>query len=62
MSKVVLLFLLFVLASNQALACTVCVTGKEEARFAYYFTTGLLSLLPLAMIGGIIFTVIKKSK
>ena len=45
-----------------ALACSVCPTGKDEARSAYYGTTVLLSLLPLFMVGGLIFYVVKKSR
>lgn len=51
----------FVVA-HPALACSVCAVGKEESRGAYYFTTAFLSLLPLAMIGGIVYTIVKKSR
>ena len=43
-------------------ACSVCVTGKEESRAAYYFTTALMSLVPLGMIGGVVYYVAKKSR
>jgi len=51
-----------VFSAHAAWACSVCATGKEEARFAYYGTTALLSLLPLAMIGGVVVYIVKKSR
>ncbi len=36
-----------------ALACPSCVNTQEENRVAYLVTTAFLSLLPLAMMGGI---------
>lgn len=43
-------------------ACSVCVTGKEEARGAYYATTAILSFLPLIMIGALVRYLIKRSR
>ncbi len=37
-----------------ALACPICFSGKADALPAYFGTAALLSVLPLAMIGGII--------
>lgn len=54
------LFSVFVLGTVSAQACSVCFIGDENSRFAYYFTTGLLSLLPLAMIGSLAFYIAKK--
>ncbi len=34
-------------------ACPVCGVGKEGARFAFIFTTGLLTFVPLIMIGSV---------
>lgn len=45
-----------------ASACSVCGTGKEEARVAYWATTAILSFLPLVMIGGLIYYILKRSK
>lgn len=45
-----------------AQACSVCGVAKEEARTAYYATTAVMSLAPLAMIGGLVFYLIKKLK
>ncbi len=39
----------------QADACPVCFDAKEETRWAFYFSTALLSVLPLSMVGGVIF-------
>lgn len=36
-------------------ACPVCGAGPEESQGAYIAMTALLSLLPLALMGGIVF-------
>jgi hypothetical protein len=38
---------------DAAAACSVCYAGAEESRKAFLFTTVLLSLLPISMIGGL---------
>jgi hypothetical protein len=38
---------------DSALACSACYGGAEESRKAFLFTTVLLSLLPISMIGGL---------
>ena len=38
---------------DAAAACSVCYAGAEESRKAFLFTTVLLSVLPLAMIGAL---------
>lgn len=35
-------------------ACSVCFSGRDEARTAYVLTTVLLSLLPLICVGGLV--------
>ena len=35
------------------LACSVCGAGQEGTEWAYLAMTGIVSLLPLAMIGGV---------
>jgi hypothetical protein len=40
-----------VLSPDAASACSVCYVGAEESRRAFLFTTVLLSLLPIGMIG-----------
>lgn len=37
--------------SSAALACTVCGVGKEESRLAFIITTGILTFVPLIMVG-----------
>ena len=39
---------------TQADACPVCFNAKEETRWAFYFSTAFLSLLPLSIVGGVI--------
>jgi heme/copper-type cytochrome/quinol oxidase subunit 2 len=38
---------------DAAAACSVCYAGAEESRKAFLFTTVLLSVLPLGMIGAL---------
>lgn len=45
--------LLLSMAPSLAAACPVCIEQRAAARGAYFNTTVLLSLLPLAFIGGI---------
>jgi len=45
-------FALALFLPRLAPACSVCFSGRDEARTAYVLTTVLLSLLPLAMVGG----------
>jgi len=61
--RVVLLVLgaLFAVCA-QAWACPSCAVASEKARFAYYATTGFLSLLPLAMVGSVVYYVARKGK
>lgn len=48
--------------SPVALACTVCGAGQEGTEWAYVAMTGVVSLLPLAMIGGVAFWLFRASK
>ncbi|MBT3480837.1 MAG: hypothetical protein HN457_05330 [Opitutales bacterium] len=50
------------LAIQASHACSVCAVANEEARYAYYATTALLTFLPLLMIGGVVFYIAKKSR
>lgn len=53
-----LFFTLSVLiAPSSLLACSVCFTAKEETLNAYYGTAIMLSILPVAMVGGLVFWV-----
>ena len=43
-------------------ACSVCFVASDEARGAYYATTAVMSLLPLCMIGAVVYYLIKKTR
>ena len=45
------LLLCVALSPEAASACSVCSAGNEESRKAFLFTTVLLSLIPIGMIG-----------
>lgn len=45
-----------------AAACPVCFDRDDEARIAFLATTGLLTLLPLGMVGGAVVWVRKRSR
>jgi hypothetical protein len=51
------LFALLLLAPDVARACSVCFSGTDETRLMFLLTTGLLTFLPLALIGGLVFYV-----
>ena len=47
---------LLVVAPRLAAACSVCSAGRdEENRIAFIVTTAFMSLLPLLLIGGLVF-------
>lgn len=46
--------LLTLLASSPALACAVCGAGDDPAKGSYLGMSIVISLLPLAMLGGIV--------
>ncbi len=49
-------------AAHSSFACSVCAVANEETRYAYYATTAFLTLLPLFMIGGIVYYIAKKGR
>jgi hypothetical protein len=55
-------FLLSLLASSPALACAVCGAGDEPQRGTYVVMSVVISLLPLAMLGGIVGYVVMKHR
>ncbi len=59
--KVISLFMLLG-ASLNLNACSVCFSSKEGARYAYYGTTVLLSLVPLFMVGFFVRWAYKRAK
>lgn len=53
--RAALLATLLLLAPRVSQACAVCMSGREEAsQWAFIGTTIALSLLPLALIGGMV--------
>jgi len=47
---------------DAAAACSVCYAGAEESRKAFLFTAVLLSLLPLSMIGALVWLVWRSAR
>jgi hypothetical protein len=47
-----LIVILLVSFSQPLWACAVCGVGKEESRWAFIATTGLLTIVPLIMLIG----------
>lgn len=45
-----------------AYACPVCFDRDDEARIAFLATTGLLTLLPLGMVGGFVMWIRKRGR
>lgn len=45
-----------------ARACSVCFVAEEETRVAFLVTTGLLTLLPLAFAGGVVWWLVKRAR
>jgi hypothetical protein len=43
-------------------ACSVCGAGQDGTEWAYLAMTGVISLTPLAMIGGVAFWLYRASK
>ncbi len=54
--------LLCLAATKAAQACAVCSVTNEASRYAYYGTTVFLTLLPLFMIGGVVYYIAKKGR
>ena len=51
------------MAPKAAAACAVCMAGNDEAnRDAFLITTGLLSVLPPALIGGAVWWLRKRAR
>jgi hypothetical protein len=57
-----LLFLLLMTEGKAAFACAVCGTAIEASRKAFIFSTAILSLAPLIMIGGLIYYVFRANR
>lgn len=50
------------LGAEGARACSVCFVAEEETRVAFLVTTGLLTLLPLAFAGGVVWWLVKRAR
>ncbi len=46
----------------RALACSVCFLAQEETRVAFVATTALLTLLPLAFVGSVVWWLYDKAR
>ncbi|CAK0773552.1 hypothetical protein CCP3SC5AM1_860009 [Gammaproteobacteria bacterium] len=57
-----LLLLIFLVAEREVFACAVCGTGIEASRKAFIYSTAILSIAPLAMIGGLIYYLFRKNR
>ena len=54
---------LLILAPEIALACPVCMSGRDdETRAAFILTTLFLTLLPLALIGGVVWWLTRRAR
>jgi hypothetical protein len=49
------------LPAQQALACAVCFSGRDESRIAYLLTTLFMTSIPLLALGVGIYWVVKKA-
>ena len=52
--RVAILTLTLALVPEIASACPVCFSGTEETRFAFLLTTIFLTLLPLLLVGSLV--------
>jgi hypothetical protein len=50
------------LAPGLAEACSVCFGGQDQSRTAFIVTTAFLSVLPLALVGGLAFWIRTRAK
>jgi hypothetical protein len=49
--------------ADPAAACAVCTGGQtDQVRYAFLWTTGLLSALPLGLIGGVVWFVRRRAR
>lgn len=58
--KKIFFFLLLLIHIKQGFACAVCGTALEASRKAFIYSTALLSLAPLIMLGGLFFYFYRK--
>lgn len=53
--KAPLLASMVLLVSTTALACPVCYNPREDSRLAFLWSAIVMTVLPLAMVGGLIY-------
>ncbi len=56
----IILSFLWMSASHSVFACAACGFADDGTQGAYLFTAGILTLVPLMMIGGLVWWVRKK--
>jgi hypothetical protein len=56
-----LAFALTALPAQQALACAVCFSGRDESRIAYLLTTIAMTALPILALAAGIYWVVRKA-
>lgn len=54
-------FALATLPAQQAAACAVCFSGRDESRVMYLLTAIFMTLIPIAVLGAGIYWVVKKA-
>lgn len=54
--------LLLISASSDLFACAVCGVSKEESRIAFIVTTGILTFVPLIVIGFVVYYIYRQVK
>ena len=60
---VVMISMALWLAPKMAVACAVCFTGREdETRIAFIATTGILSALPILLIGSLVWWLRRRAR
>lgn len=53
--KAPLLASMVLLVSTTALACPVCYNPREDSRLAFLWSAIVMTVLPLAMVGGLVY-------
>ncbi len=62
MKRFTLVIVTMLVWSSPLHACSVCFVSKEGSLFAFYLTTAILTFIPLAMFGGIVYFIKTKTK
>ena len=59
-TSIKILILIWGCASEILLACAVCGFGEEQTREAFIVTTGIMTVVPLTVIGSIVYYIYRK--